>query len=183
MKKLILTLIGALCLSTTVLADHTFEDGTLHFDAHYVIPAVQGDLKPESVRRFDASYWIFLDNAGREVAYFTLPLELTGRKVQVTMQVTSVTKIDGVVHKTLEGRLGTAECVGPWKTTQCSYKFNDLQIDENDVRKFLNIKYGEDSSEFSEILSMSKVFSCDPIGELQTEIKPSSLKPIANCAQ
>lgn len=182
MKKTILILMGALCLSTTVFADQTFEDGTLQFDAHYVIPAVQGDLKPEAARRFDASYWIFKDNAGREVAYFTLPLELTGRKIKVTMQVTNVTKVDGVVHKTLEGPLGKAECVGPWKTTQCSYQFVDLQIDENDVRTFLNNKYGEGSSEFSDILSMSKVFSCDPIGELQTQIKPSQLKPIANCA-
>ncbi len=173
-------------LMTSLLMWGNFAKAQLtSFQADYIVPDSFNNAQlspvPEDARRFSVTYLVIKSEDGSESALFTLPRELTGRKVTTLMTVTKKEMVNNEVIKTLEGDLGTATCKGPWATTVCLYHFPKLKIDPTEVNQYLNMTYSSNSSRKLELESISKVFGCDPIGEIQTLKGPASVAPSASC--
>ena len=155
----------------------------LKLKADYVVPFQEGFETPESSRRFSIDYKVIQNRDGGDRTLFTLPRELVGKKMLIDMTVVSQTVDEnGIVQKALTGPMGDAICSGPWAKMQCVYKFTGTEINPLEVKNFLKAKYGEGSKRYLELLEVSRVFKCDPLGEVQTLKKALSVSPVSSCA-
>lgn len=143
------------------------------FSAEYNLPTPAGSEIPDSARKFRVDYFVVQDVPDQETAIFVLPQELTGQRVSIGMQVTSIVKENGVVTRKLEGQLGNAHCVGAWKAIKCTYSLSEIAIDDKEVDQFLQQKFTDDTEKIVQLKSLSKEFGADPIGKIS--VVPSGL--------
>ena len=134
--------------------------------AKYVVPPMDGVNASEEARSFTVQYVVKTASNGKETTTFVLPQELTGRKISTDLKVIEKTEVDGVVMRTLSGKLGIANCEGAWEKARCQYQFKNLNINETDVQDFLKSNFSEGSDRFKELEAISLGFSADPIGEI-----------------